>query len=708
MTRKNVATGILISAMDSVTGIIRYHGHEYEVVPLSTGTTRRGNEVLYAETYDTGETWMFIIDQIEDFRPQKRPVTPAFPIRLDMLKRRFIRYADQQALEDLYGESIYRDRHARIERIANLIMEFSGSEANQFVNGKTPDSYNPVGHDGRDGEPIIAELTDKQKAQVDKFTERRREGLEFGAFDYDGDGRYFVKLSGSNAKVVEPPQEIKDIVDRAGYWMPDYRQGKLYRKDDKEMLQNNAPKFLTVLKKELHGNEEEYKRIKKMFDERESGSSKRLENVKMMLCITCNPYDIAGMSTDRSWTSCMALPTGEDDNYGGAYHTTALKQVQYGGIVAYLIRDDDRSIQMPFARIAVKRLENDYGGYIYKMETRLYGDQWIANESGFKEALKRELDKSNAKTSQGNRGVFKRNDKSYSDGSLDMEYGELSREDYEKMDYSELARLVKSGKLRLTEDDVRDIIELKRMNGQRPSLMFMNAVLPNMSEKFIDDYFDYIDVDEYERRMGMAPGEGGEYIGDDSPESLKDFSYYVEEKLNDYKRTDDFSDAYADDYDDDGQTRVTYGASISPEEVLSYGMRFPTTVMNTVETQIDSFLRQYYSANVDQIQDRYDSVGEFDNAYWSNDLDDDDMASVSDFILENDYDERLDVNLDVIIHETEDEGVYRLTGTIGYSMGFSDLDFHDYENEATIDVNTAAWKDRTDMFLRDLMNEFPV
>lgn len=151
MARRNVATGILISAMDSVTGIMRYHGHEYEVVPLSYGFTKRGNEVLYAEVYQTGETWMFLIGQIEDFRPQKRPVTPAFPIKLDQLKRKFMRDADQQALNDIYGDddNVNASR-SRIERIANRIMEFSGSEANEFVVGKTSDSYDVIGDDGMD------------------------------------------------------------------------------------------------------------------------------------------------------------------------------------------------------------------------------------------------------------------------------------------------------------------------------------------------------------------------------------------------------------------------------------------------------------------------------------------------------------------------------------------------------------------------------
>ncbi|MBR4315490.1 MAG: hypothetical protein IKP65_00770 [Alphaproteobacteria bacterium] len=61
------------------------------------------------------------------------------------------------------------------------------------------------------------------------------------------------------------------------------------------------------------------------------------------------------MSTGTNWTSCMRLPD-DDLNEGGEYYYTALNQVQYGGMCAYLIDKDDRDIERPYARIAIKRL----------------------------------------------------------------------------------------------------------------------------------------------------------------------------------------------------------------------------------------------------------------------------------------------------------------------------------------------------------------
>ena len=73
---------------------------------------------------------------------------------------------------------------------------------------------------------------------------------------------------------------------------------------------------------------DKFDKLKKQFDERLSTSRK--ENIKCEICITHNPYDVAGMSTGKNWTSCMNLNDG-------VFSDAPLKQVQYGGMCAYLI-----------------------------------------------------------------------------------------------------------------------------------------------------------------------------------------------------------------------------------------------------------------------------------------------------------------------------------------------------------------------------------
>jgi Fe-S oxidoreductase len=108
-------------------------------------------------------------------------------------------------------------------------------------------------------------------------------------------------------------------LDNEDYYCPDYRQGYVYKKSDK--LKSKPVKLIKILNKALNNNQEKFNQLKKEFDERLKTSRKTV--IDCLICITHNPYDVAGMSTDRNWTSCMELDYGE-------YKDTPLKQVQYG------------------------------------------------------------------------------------------------------------------------------------------------------------------------------------------------------------------------------------------------------------------------------------------------------------------------------------------------------------------------------------------
>lgn len=90
----------------------------------------------------------------------------------------------------------------------------------------------------------------------------------------------------------------------------------------------------------------------------------------------------------------------------GEYKDTPLYQVQYGGMVAYLISAEDKNIEKPFARIAIKRfIPEDYdedeasSKFIFLAENRIYGDVDLADELTFQEELIKILEKSNSLTS---------------------------------------------------------------------------------------------------------------------------------------------------------------------------------------------------------------------------------------------------------------------------------------------------------------------
>jgi hypothetical protein len=317
---------------------------------------------------------------------------------------------------------------------------------------------------------ILEELNDDQKEMVDMYTARRKKTLSFGPMFKDE--RTYFDVSKTTLDVLKTPKEILDIVDDAGYYINDYREGYAYKKGDK--LKNKPVKILKILSKELNNKtagQNEFNRLKKLFDERLSTSRKTA--IDCLICITHNPYDVAGMSTDRNWTSCMELEAG-------AYYETALKQVQYGGMCAYLIKADDKNIEEPIARIAIKRLVgiNDSKAFIFVSEDNIYGDSQFAKELNFDTQVKQILEQSNEKTFK-TEFMFKRRDgNSYSD--LNIEEVILPTVSKETMDKFK-QRVEKNKKLRenLSKLDWRSIFKLNKF-----------------PEEFLTNFAEYIDWDD--------------------------------------------------------------------------------------------------------------------------------------------------------------------------------------------------------------------
>jgi hypothetical protein len=67
----------------------------------------------------------------------------------------------------------------------------------------------------------------------------------------------------------------------------------------------------------------------------------------MQVVISRHPYDIAGMSTGRGWTSCMNKDRGD-------YAHFIMDDVQQGTLIAYLVSTKDPDIKSPSARILLK------------------------------------------------------------------------------------------------------------------------------------------------------------------------------------------------------------------------------------------------------------------------------------------------------------------------------------------------------------------
>lgn len=308
---------------------------------------------------------------------------------------------------------------------------------------------------------ILQQLTAYQKAKTNQFAAKRKKTLSFGPMFTEQ--RTYFPLQTKQLPVLETPKEFLQILDKADYYCPDFRSKYVFRKSDK--LKQKPVKLMNVIQKELKNNPTKLKELKKKFDQRLSTSRK--ENITCMICITHNPYDVAGMSTDRNWTSCMNLD-------GGAYKQTALKQVQYGGMCAYLIKEDDKEIKQPIARIAIKRFVGELKtkAFIFQAQPVIYGDKEYAAELNFDKQVDQILEQSNKQTLN-NQVFFRRKDGgSYSDSGIDAvaKTDHLSQEQLNKLAEDLTKHPTKTNKIQWYEI----------------------AQSPNLSEAFIKKFWQYL------------------------------------------------------------------------------------------------------------------------------------------------------------------------------------------------------------------------
>lgn len=157
-------------------------------------------------------------------------------------------------------------------------------------------------------------------------------------FDKLGTGKkdkfriYFpINSSQPNKVDLEVPTEIKEYLAKQNMTVSDYKLGLALMPDGKRKV--SIGKILKDPK------------VKKIYDS--DPQRKNLKSVPAWAVISRHPYDIVGMSFDRGWSSCMNLESGE-------YKEHLIDDVKQGTLVAYLLRNNDKNINNPIARIAIK------------------------------------------------------------------------------------------------------------------------------------------------------------------------------------------------------------------------------------------------------------------------------------------------------------------------------------------------------------------
>lgn len=134
----------------------------------------------------------------------------------------------------------------------------------------------------------------------------------------------------------------KALLDK-GYSILDYREGKAT--DSRQKQQYKIGKLLADTPDLL----------KKFMDD-----PARTQD-KLMVVVSRNAEDIARMSTNREWTSCMNAKDGERWSF-------VPEAVRQGALVAYLVSENDVDINSPLARVTIVPFQDKKGRTVYGVE----------------------------------------------------------------------------------------------------------------------------------------------------------------------------------------------------------------------------------------------------------------------------------------------------------------------------------------------------
>jgi len=292
----------------------------------------------------------------------------------------------------------------------------------------------------------------KFKKKIEELAKRNTKPFDLW---FNGKNRLFFPFTTDTSSEEEVDVEVKDalllhdykIVDYiGGYCEKDgvtYRIGKIISKL-KDLDLKNALDFTEKEELQIHWNN-----VNNIFLNSFHRQGKNI-SPDLLIVISQNPHDIAKMSFERRWTSCMKLDDDDDSNI--------FCEVSDGGLVAYLINKNDKSIEDPLGRISIRRFANDQGISIAIPEDEVYG----INVTGFFEFVKKWCDEKNKINMQKNIDYYNLRGRKVSDSFERAEFfiKNLDNEPFEELKkiFYELSEMKIYNVQILNFDELKDYI----------------------------------------------------------------------------------------------------------------------------------------------------------------------------------------------------------------------------------------------------------
>jgi hypothetical protein len=163
--------------------------------------------------------------------------------------------------------------------------------------------------------------------------------------------------------------EIDSLIQKHGFKVKDYFKGLAF--DEKNKRDIKIGKVLNIVSKK----DKKAEQLLNKFNTDTKRTQTKSADEKLIV-FSYHPYDIAGMTAGRDWTSCMDVISGSNSHY-------VYVDIEKGTCIAYIIDKEDTNIKKPLARILIKPYLNveDQKDTLLYPEEQVYGQ--IPNEGKF-------------------------------------------------------------------------------------------------------------------------------------------------------------------------------------------------------------------------------------------------------------------------------------------------------------------------------------